>query len=173
MDQSTFFRRRSLRYEISDLVDQALISDELDELRKGRVRLSEVLGSRYSVGLNITLDVFDHEQERSIPLLNTGLSCSGDQEPYRTWGDSTLQRYVVDGQIQVVPHDRCPKCWETWDFKLIHKSCSDRGATLGENCKLLLDSDVCPHCEKGTISMAKSKCDQCGFEVDPRLVTWG
>ena len=173
MDQSTFQDADPVIDEISELVDQSLTSDHLAELRKALVKLSEVLGSRYPVGLNVTLDVFDQEQERTMPLLNTGLSCSDAKEPYRTWGDSTLQRYIVDGQIQVVPHDRCPKCWDAWDFKLMHKNCPHCGAMLGENCKLLLDTDVCPHCENGKISMAKPKCDQCGFEVDPKLVTWG
>jgi hypothetical protein len=55
----------------------------------------------------------------------------------------------------------------------MHKSCSHCDATLGDNCKLLLDTDVCPHCENGKLSMVDPKCDKCDFEIDPSLVTWG
>jgi hypothetical protein len=173
MDQSTFEAADPLVDEISELVDLALNSDQLAALRQAIAKLSEAIGSRYSVGLNVCIEIFDFEQERTLPLLNTGLSSSSGNEPYRTWGDSSPQRYVIDGQIQVVPHDRCPKCWNVWDFKLNNRGCSHCDATMGDNCKILLDSDICPHCEKGNVSIAQPKCDQCGFEVDPSLVVWG
>jgi hypothetical protein len=173
MDQSTFEVADPLIDEIAEIVDHALTSQQLAELRRSLAKLSEAIGSRYSVGLNIFVDVFDHERESTLPLLNTGLSCNTGKEPFRTWGDSTPQRYIVDGQIQVVPHDRCPKCWNPWDFKLENHSCSHCGTTLGDNCKVLLDTDTCPHCEIGKVSMTRPTCDQCGFEVDPALVTWG
>jgi hypothetical protein len=117
--------------------------------------------------------VFDQEQERSLPLLNTGLATNEGKEPYRTWGDSSPERYVVDAGIQVVPHDRCPKCWKEWDFKFQHPSCPHCGTTLGQNCKILLDTDQCPHCQEGKVTVAKPRCDKCGFVVDPRTVVWG
>ena len=46
--------------------------------------------------------------------------------PRNTW---------VDGEIQLVPHDRCPKCYGVWDFKLKHTSCSECGAALGREVK--------------------------------------
>ena len=27
------------------------------------------------------------------------------------WGDSTPQRYIVEGEMAIVPHDYCPTCW--------------------------------------------------------------
>jgi WD domain, G-beta repeat len=123
--------------------------------------------------LNCAVEVFDQQQERALPLLNTGLSTSEGAEPHRVWGDSTPQRYVVDGQIQVVPHDRCPKCWEAWDFKWEHRKCLHCDTELGKNCKVLLDSDVCPHCEEGKVTATKPRCSTCGFQVDPALVVWG
>ena len=38
---------------------------------------------------------------------------------------------------------------------------------------LLLDSDVCPHCERGRITSDNLTCGKCGFTIDPRYVTWG
>lgn len=85
----------------------------------------------------------------------------------------TPQRYVVKEGIQVVPHDRCPTCWQVWDFKWSNPSCPHCDTTLGENCKILLDSDVCPFCEDGKVSMAKPRCNKCGHEIDPKTVVWG
>ena len=64
-------------------------------------------------------------------------------------------RYLVDGEICEVPHDRCPNCWAGWSFKIGTPDtppealeCPCCGYGLGEQIKLMLDSDVCPHCEK-------------------------
>jgi hypothetical protein len=173
MDQSAYEAADPVIDEIADLVDQTLTSDQLIELRRTVAKLSKVLGNRYSASLSVVVEVFDREQERCLPLLNTGLASSEGGDPYQTWGDSSSQRYIIDGQIQVVPHDRCPKCWESWDFKLNNRSCSHCDATLGGNCKILLDTDICPHCEKGHVSMTQPKCDQCGFEIEPSVVVWG
>src|ERR1043165_7754041 len=96
----------------------------------------------------------------------TGLSASPGHEPSRTWGDSTPQRYVVEGGIKVVPHDRCPRCWQVGDFKLQNPTCSHCGLTMGEQCKLLLDSDECLRCNEGKVTVAKPRCGKCGHEVD-------
>jgi hypothetical protein len=80
---------------------------------------------------------------------------------------------VVEGDIEVVPHDRCPKCYGVWDFKLTNPSCLECGATLGREVKLLLDSDVCPYCEEGKVSMTAPVCDKCGQRIDPGIVVWG
>jgi hypothetical protein len=173
MNQSAFEAADPVLDEIADLVNQTLTSDQLIELRRTLAKLSKVLGDRYSASLNVVVEVFDREGERCLPLLTTGLASSEGGEPYHTWGDSSSQRYVIDGQIEVVPHDRCPKCWEAWDFKLQNRCCPHCDATLGGNCKILLDSDLCPHCEKGKVSLAQPKCNQCGFEADPADIVWG
>jgi hypothetical protein len=36
-----------------------------------------------------------------------------------------------------------------------------------------LDSDLCPFCEMGHVSMQNPICDDCGYEVDLSMVTWG
>ena len=137
------------------------------------VDMCKALGDRFSGEVTFKLDVFDRVKERTLPLLSTGFATSQDQEPYRTWNDSTPQRYLIDGEIQVVPHDRCPRCWNDWDFKSTHRGCRHCGAKLGGDCKILLDSDVCPSCEKGKVSMTQPVCDQCGFEVDLDIAAWG
>jgi hypothetical protein len=104
---------------------------------------------------------------------NTGLCSTDEGPPFRAWGDSSPQRYLVSGEIQVVPHNHCPKCWEIWDFKFENRTCQHCGTTLGQGCKVLLDSDVCPSCEKGSVSMSAPVCDKCGYQVDVSLIAWG
>ena len=72
-----------------------------------------------------------------------------------------------------VPHDYCPSCWGPWDFKLVHRTCPDCGAKLGRDVKLLVDSDVCPHCEEGKVTSVAPKCTRCAFEATPDIVWWG
>ena len=57
--------------------------------------------------------------------------------------------------------------------KFENHSCEHCGTTLGQDCKVLLDSDTCPHCEEGRVSMRAPLCDHCGYEVDLTMVTWG
>ncbi|MEX0670350.1 MAG: hypothetical protein WD060_07840 [Pirellulales bacterium] len=40
-------------------------------------------------------------------------------------------------------------------------------------CKVLLDSDVCPHCDEGRVTSENPTCDRCGYRVDPDMVSWG
>ena len=163
--------------QISQKLEELLDSAVMDDVKTLLSDLETKLGGRYGINLHCIVDLFDRDPERQcehvLPLLNTGLSTSGTGEVYRTWGDSSPHRYVVDGEIHVVPHDRCPKCWGEWDFKWRHRSCAHCDAVLGENCKVLLDTDICPHCEKGRVSTSKLSCDQCGFEVVPSCVVWG
>src|SRR5271157_3847518 len=105
--------------------------------------------------------------------VGTGISADFGEEPHRISGDSTPQRYVVEEGIQVVPHDRCPRCWEVWDFKFQNPTCSHCGAALGTDCKVLLDKDKCPWCQEGKVTVAEPRCDKCGFVVDPQVTVWG
>ena len=173
MDKSTFEAVDPLINEIAELTDKVLASDELARLREALTRLGATLDEQYAVNLSVVVDISDRDKQRYLPLLNTGLSTSEGDEPYRTYGDSSPQRYVVDGEMQVVPHDRCPQCWNAWEFKWQNHSCPHCDATLGENCMILLDTDTCPNCEKSTVSMAKPICDRCGFRINPAFVVWG
>ena len=104
LDPTTFAAADPIVEKIADAVDAALLSDQLADLRRLLEELSKALGQRYSAELNVSLQIFDREGERGIPLLNTGLSTTDDGPLYRTSGDSTPQRYLVGNEIQVVPH---------------------------------------------------------------------
>ena len=173
MDQDKFQAADPILDEISEVFDRLLKSPGGNELKNKLQQLSDVFRGSYSVNFSFLVDVFDSERENSLPLLSNGLSSIDGQEPFRTYADSSPHRYIVDGEIQVVPHDRCPKCWNVWDFKLQNPECGSCGTEMGANCKLLLDSDVCPNCEEGKITASDPKCSKCGFEVNPAVVAWG
>lgn len=173
MDQSTFRTAASHLDELADSVDAVLASAALKKLRDQLAELGKALGQRYSVSLDMVVQVFDRDKERGMPLPTTGLSTSDAGDVYRTWSDSTSQRYLTDGEIQVVPHDRCPRCWGEWDFKFQHPQCTSCGAVWGAEVKVLLDTDICPSCEEGRVTMTAPVCERCGFAVDPAMVVWG
>ncbi len=170
MDAAPFNAIQPLLDKIADLAERQLASEEL---RRLIAELANLVGSKKIASVCIVVDVFDEDRQCSLPLLTTGLSAFPGKEAFRTWGDSTPQRYVVEDGIQIVPHDRCPKCWEKWDFKLQNPSCRHCGITMGDKCKLLLDTDQCPWCQDGKVTVAKPRCEQCGYEVDPKTVVWG
>jgi hypothetical protein len=173
MDRLAFESADPIVERIAEMVEQILDSDQMSAVGLALAQLSEVLGLSYSVNLNVTLDVFDPARSHPLPLLTTGLSTSEGQPPYKTWGDSSPHKYIVDGEMQVVPHDRCPRCHREWDFKFKHMTCSSCRAVLGRDVRLLLDSDVCPFCDEGHVSMAVPLCDKCGYLVDSAHVVWG
>ncbi|KKK63786.1 hypothetical protein LCGC14_2990770, partial [marine sediment metagenome] len=152
---------------------QLLNSPETEKLRSLLSKLNEAIGSRYLVSLHLDVTVFDVEKERCLPLLRTGLAGFDGEKPFQAGGDSTEQRYIADGEMVVVPHDRCPLCWEEWDFKFVHPTCSHCEVHLGTSVKVLLDTNVCPGCEDGEVSMSQLTCPKCGYKVDPSYVTWG
>src|SRR3954468_8985778 len=124
MDRSTFESADPILDEIAASIDRLLDSDHLSDVRLALARLSEIVGPRYSVNLTVGVDVFDVEKPHALPLLTTGLSSSEGKPPYKTYGDSTPHKYVVNGEMQAIPHDRCPKCYGLWDFKLTNPACS-------------------------------------------------
>ena len=173
MNPETFKRVEKEVDSLAEQIDSLLESSTFADIRDSLRRLSDAAGKSYSVSLECVVRVSDAEGERSLPVLTTGLSAYVDSEPFRTWGDSTPQRYIVDGEMLVVPHDRCPRCWERWDFKFEHRSCEHCDAGLGRDVKVLIDSDVCPRCERGQVTAVSPLCSECGFQIDPTIVTWG
>ena len=173
MDQSSFESADPILDDMSAKLVELLDSDQFSALRSALAVLSAEVGSRYSVNLNVEVEIFDQKRPHPLPLLTIGLSTSHGKSPYKTFGDSTPHKYVVDGDIQVVPHDHCPKCYGVWDFKLQDPTCPGCGAAMGREVKFLLDTDVCPFCEEGRVSMTDSICGKCGHRIDPDQVVWG
>jgi hypothetical protein len=173
MNRLTFESADPIIERMAEMIDQVLDSAQFEGIRQALAHLSESVGPRFSVNLSVSVEVVDPERSHPLPLLTTGFSTSEGKSLFRTWGDSTPQKYVVDGEMRVVPHDRCPKCYGIWDFKFENQTCHECDATLGKEVKILLDTDVCPHCEDGKVSMSSPVCGKCGFRVDDGLVAWG
>lgn len=173
MDKETFLEADKHVEEITELLVGLMEGEEFSAVRKALGELSMTLRDDYSVTLSVGVEAFGSEQERSLPLLRTGLSTHNGQPPHVVWGDSSRQKYIVDGEMVIVPHDHCPGCWASWDFKFRHPTCSSCGARLGVEVKVLLDTNCCPSCERETVSPTNLNCSECGFEIEPSLVVWG
>jgi hypothetical protein len=173
MDRSTFEAIDPHLDNVAERIDKLLDCQQIAQLRPELIEITKLLGDRYSLTLAVNLEIFDREREQALPVLKMGLAAAEGQEPYKATGDSTAQKYIVDGHMQIVPHDYCPRCWATWDFKLENQKCRWCGAILGKDVKILLDSDLCPHCERGKVTACSPQCGECGYEVDLNVVTWG
>jgi hypothetical protein len=173
MNEEHFKTVQPLIEAAEERIPWMLQSAGTEQLRRLMQEVSAALPEEYELLLRLELSVFDPERGNSLPLIAEGISASGGREPFLASGDATVHRYVVDGHMCQVPHDYCPYCGGEWDFKLLHPQCPGCGYELGKQVKMLLDSNVCPNCEKGTVSMTNPKCEECGFEVDLKMVTWG
>ena len=157
---------------LADECDALLESEATAKVRKVLQELSAAV-PELAVEFVVSLRLVDDTHEEPLRLLTTGYSTSKGDEPYLCHGDSTAGRYVVNGEICQVPHDQCPNCWSLWDFKMKGTTCPSCGFVLGREIKLLLDSDVCPNCEEGRVTLQNPTCTKCDFVADDSLVTWG
>jgi len=155
--------------KINELHKNKSLEDVLEKLQECVSQLPD----HYSLSVDIKVNIFDSKREKQMSLLHTGFNSYHSGEPYRHYGDSSIQKYYVEGNISVIPQNYCPHCWGEWDFKFKHTTCPECGYELGKQVKYLLDDDICPLCEKGTVSVHNPVCDKCGYEVDPQKVVWG
>lgn len=173
MKESEFRKLDQLADTIFSELDKLDESGAWKEALQAIERTAADLPDNHSISLKFTLSVFDSDREKEMAVLSAGFACPSQGKPYDASGDSTIHRYVVGGDICQVPHDYWPKCWGIWDFKFKFEECPECGAILGEDVKLLLDTDVCPYCESGKVTMNDPVCTECGYEVDPRKIVWG
>ena len=124
-----------------------------------------------TLSFQLTLD--KPEEDKHIPYYEMGITCVKNETPHFFEGTSSLATYVIENDVLRIPHDRCPKCWGIWDFKTLHPDCPCCGAKLGTDVRIMLDSNTCPKCEKGTVSIKKPLCTQCGYEIDPQYFSLG
>jgi predicted amidophosphoribosyltransferase len=123
--------------------------------------------------MHLAVGIYDTDREEGFPLGTTGLSVDAEGAVHAAREGSSVQRFIVDDAIEVAPRHVCPACWGEWDDKVEYPDCPECASALGHDIWLLLDSDVCPKCEEGTVTRAQPKCSACGFEVNPHHVRWG
>lgn len=173
MDQRTWEQVEPQLTEMSSELQRLLASPEAAKLRDMLAKVSRTMPRHHSANLKCVLEIIDSQREKSLPVLTIQTGASELGEVFTASTDSSPHRYIVDGEIEVVPQDRCPKCLEEWGFKWICPDCPHCNAKLGVNCWMLLDSDTCPNCDTGTVSAHDPHCTQCGFLIDPKFVRWG
>lgn len=153
-----------------------MITDDTDEAKQIRYSLQEIssaFGKGVPVTLSITVCADSHAERRMLPLVQLALLCEDGSSPRLLVEDGSPQRFLLAGAIQVVPRSQCPSCWGRWTEKFENPSCPHCATKLGKGCKVLLDSDQCPRCGFGNVTMEEPVCDDCGYEVDVSKVSWG
>ena len=173
MKQSEFTALDKLADEVDEKAEEWLQSEALSELRAALEKAAASLPEGYQVTLDIKLNVFDEQRERTIELLSHGLCFSLGIQAFEASGTSSPHRYVVDGELCELPHDYCPHCWAEWVMKLERPTCPTCGYEMGNQVKLLLDNDLCPFCEDGEITLVNPQCQKCDYEVNPEFIAWG
>jgi Zn-finger nucleic acid-binding protein len=170
MQEKEFDKLDELAEMVNDKIHELYKDGAFLEITNKIKKVSQSIANNYSVTVDFQVNVFESTKEKSLRALTIGISSSGENSPYLAYGDSSPCRYLVGGDIIKVPHDYCPSCWGAWDFKLQNHTCPECGIEMGKDVKLLLDTDTCPNCEDGSVSLYKTKCDKCGFEVDKNMV---
>jgi len=173
MKQSEFTALDKLVDEADEKAEEWLQSEALSELRAALEKAVALFPDEYQVSLDVKLNVFDGQRERSIELLSHGLCFSPGIQTFEASGTSSPHRYIVDGELCELPHEYCPHCWADWVMKLERPVCPSCGYEMGNQVKLLLDNDLCPFCEDGEITLANPQCQKCGYEVNPAFIAWG
>ena len=173
MRDAEFRSLDSVAESINDKFEELHDAGAFAEILKQIQEASQTLPGTHSVTFDVRMEVYDKHRQKSLSLLTTGFAASKGQDPYRHYGDSTPQKYLVEGEMCMVPDNYCPHCWGDWDFKFKHGTCPECAYELGRKVKYLLDNDVCPYCQEGKVTVEKPRCDQCGFEVDGKKVVWG
>ena len=96
---------------VNDTIDELNTEGRFDNVLNDLQEAVNLLPDQYSINLEIKVNIFDNQRERQIPLLQTGFNAHHSDEPYRHYADSTIQKYYVEGEVSIVPHDYCPHCW--------------------------------------------------------------
>ena len=125
------------------------------------------------ISLGLELKLFNTQKEGQLDIYSSGMQSNGEGEPSPYQGGETFEKFLLHGDIQVVPNGKCPQCYQAWDFKDMSPSCSNCAIELGPKLKYLIDSDHCPNCEGGTVTRSQPSCDKCDYVADPKRVTWG
>jgi hypothetical protein len=173
MDVQTYDATHELADVLMDELKRLYREKKLTAVEDKLKEISSNLPKGYSITVNFSVEVFDENREKSLKTTDAGITCMEGDNPYLSTNESSPAKYIVDGALMKVPHDHCPNCWSRWSFKSKVRECRECGYRMGKEIKLLLDTNVCPHCENSKISHSSPRCEGCGYVVDQTIVSWG
>jgi ribosomal protein L37E len=173
MDAQTFDRTNELSAKLIQEMGKLQQQGHLESLTSKVQDLLKQLPDGCSITLNFSVEVFDSNRDRTLKAGTTGVTFEKGQQPYLVDLGLSPTKYLVDGVMMKVPHDQCPNCWSRWPLKSRVKSCPECGYSMGREVKLLVDTNLCPRCEEGPISLHQPQCNHCGFVAEKNLVVWG
>ena len=173
MEKQTFLDINKQMQKIRELLDTLMNGDEFALIKSELDQVCSKLGSGFVVSLSTEAAVSYTEIRKSLTFLRVKLGASDGEPATVYWVSTAPQKYIAHGEMQFVPDDQCPCCWNFWSMKFLGRQCATCGARLGVEVKVLLDTNECPKCREGTVKPDAPCCKQCGFEIEPNLVTWG
>jgi len=151
------------------LIEQGAFAD----LEPRLLELAKSGNEDQAVTLSLQFRLSDSEREREVIVAVTSRAFLSDGDTYDFNNNEATMRYLCDGEIKVFQRNSCPHCWGDWPNKVKDPVCPDCGYELGNQVKILIDDNACPHCLEGRVSSQEPRCDACGEQVEERFVSWG
>jgi hypothetical protein len=173
MDAETFDRSNALTGQLIQEMGKLQQDGKLVGVEARIQELLRQLPDGCSITLNFSVEIHDANRDRHLKTGTTGVTFEKGHMPYLVDLGLSPTKYLVDGVMMKVPHDQCPNCWSRWPLKSRVKECPECNYRMGREVKLLVDTNVCPRCEEGAISLHEPQCGHCGFVAEKNLVVWG
>lgn len=173
MEKQTFLDANKQMHNVTDILEELMEGDAFASIRNALEQLSSRMESRFQVSLSTHAIVADKQDCKSLTLLRMELATSDGDPAAVRWDYAEPQGYIADGEMVLVPSDKCPRCWDNWDIKFFGRPCPTCKARMGVHVKALLDTNVCPICQEAIVMPNDICCNKCEFEIDPNFVTWG
>jgi hypothetical protein len=146
LDPQTFDAIDPSLDKIAELADKQLASEEL---RRLIVEIGNLVGERRIASVNLVVD-----QDRPVNIVAPRWAINASS----FWTLINAHVHHVEKKL------RSPQ---------VHRGSRIREVAVDFSLFCDADSLFPSWCNEGKVTVAKPKCDKCGFEVDPRKVVWG
>ncbi len=111
MQEKEFDKLDELAEMVNEKIHKLYEDGEFLEITKKIKEVTQTIEKAYSITVDFQVNAFDSKKEKSIRALTIGISSAEDEDPFLAYGDSSPERYLVNGNIKKVPYDFCPDCW--------------------------------------------------------------
>lgn len=155
--------------ELSIRVEKQFASEWLQHLV---ARVSDAAGEGRTAQLRVTFQIDDEVKPGVLPLIDITLRAHTGDEPCQRIMAVDLQCWARGAELVCVPRNQCPDCWQPWNFQQEHSVCQACGLQVGQSCLLVIEHELCPHCQEGQVTEDEPWCGECGYEVDDTRTIW-